>query len=172
MVPFLKAATDFEGIATFERRAVEAEERARKAEGDAQYREGAAKVRRVAVDWAEWFVRRGITVGAAGARKAVGQALGLTAEDLAEGLANALKRFGALQAAVQAKTGQRDALAAEAIEPTAANATLREEQATIRAGLEAVAQEGRARIVRMEKTATAAIEAERAQTQAATGLLA
>ena len=164
---FLEAATDFEGIATFERQAADAEARAKNAEAGAHERERNAKVREVAVAWAEWFVRRRITEKTVAAWQAVGQALGLTAEDLAEGLADALERFGALEAVIQAKTGERDALAVEITKLTAANATLREEQTTIRAALEAVAQEGRARIARMEKTATAAIAAERAQAQAA-----
>jgi chromosome segregation ATPase len=121
----------------------------------------------VAVDWAEWFVRRGITDKAVAGWQAVGQALGLTAENLAQGLADALQQFGSLEAVIQAKAAERDALAADIAKLTAANAALREEQATIRAGLEAVAQEGRTRITRAEKTATAAIEAERTQTRTA-----
>ena len=58
---FLAAAQHHQALAGFQGQAAEAEQRARGAEADARQRDATAKVRKVAVDWAEWFVGRGIT---------------------------------------------------------------------------------------------------------------
>ncbi len=110
-VRFLQAATDFEGLAGFERQVREAETRAKKAEADARQREANAKVRTAAVDGAEWFVRHGITAKTVGAWQPAAEQLGLPPETLAQGLVRALQQFGTLEAACQAKAQERDALA-------------------------------------------------------------
>jgi chromosome segregation ATPase len=158
---FLKAAAAFEGIAAFERQVAEAEARANKAEADAQQRERSAKVRKVAVDWAEWFVRRGITVEAVKAWKSVAEKLGLTAENLARGLADALERFGSLEAACQVKARERDSLDREIEQRRAGIAKLTQERDRISAALEAVAEEGAGRVADAEGQAIASIEAVR-----------
>jgi len=164
---FLKAASDFEGIAGFERRAREAEERAKKAEAAAAKRVKQAEVRDIAVDWAEWFVRRGITAEAVGAWKAAAEKLGLTAENLARGLADALKRFGSLEAACQAKARERDALIREVEQQQAAIAKLKAERDRISAALQAIAEEGATRVADAEGRAVASIEGVRDTTLAA-----
>lgn len=168
---FIQAATDYAELARFRQQVDEAEKRAKEAVADAAERERNARVRAVAIAWAAWFVQRGVTENTVAAWEAVGQALGLTAENLAQGLNGALQQFGSLEAACRAKAQERDTLAVEVVKLTSGNKTLREEQARIRAALDAVTNDGGARIARLEKAATAAIEGARTRTQGALAAL-
>lgn len=164
---FLKAATDFEGLAAFERQVRQAAERAKKAEAEAQQRERAAKVRTRAVDQAERFVRRGITADTIGAWQAIATQLELPAERLARGLAAALERFGSLEAACQAKARERETLDEEIGRRRAVVAQLQADQDRIRAALQAVATEGTDRLAAAEEQARAALHAVQAAATAA-----
>ena len=160
---FLAAAADFAAIADLKREAREAEGRARAAEADAERRERSAKVRKIAVDWAQWLVRQGVTVQAVGAWRSAAEGLGLSAENLAGTLTAALREFGSLEAACQAKAAERDALGSQVEKLKAANAELQAEHRRIRAALDAVAADGSARVAAAEARAVASIEAVGAQ---------
>jgi chromosome segregation ATPase len=95
---FLDAAADAEHLAAARRQAAEATAQALKAEKDARHRESAAKVRNVAVDWAEWLVRERVPVKAVRSWQVVAVKLGLTADTLPAGLAQALEQHGTLEA--------------------------------------------------------------------------
>jgi len=126
-------------------------------------------VRKVAVDWAEWFVGRGITTEAVGAWRTAGEKLGLTAENLARGLADALERFGSLEAACQAKQNERDTLARDIGQRRAAVAKLKAENENITAALDAVARHGSRQVAAAEAAAVAAVHAVRDEALATLG---
>lgn len=156
---FLAATADFAAIADLKREAREAEDRGRTAEADAERRERGAKVRKIAVDWAQWLVRQGVTVQAVGAWRSAAESLGLSAENLARGLTAALREFGSLEAACRAKAAERDALGSQVEKLKAANAKLRAEHRRIRAVLDAIALDGSERVAAAEARAVASIEA-------------
>lgn len=158
---FLKMAGDFESVVAFEGKLREAEERAKKAETEAQKREYSAKVRKVAVDWAEWLVRQRIAPETVGAWKSAAERLGLTPQTLAGGLKAALEKFGGMEAVIRAKVHERDELGREIAKSRAAIEKLKVDRERITAALQAVAEEGTGRVAEAEEQAVAAIESVR-----------
>lgn len=155
---FVSAAQAVSDLPGLERAVAEAQARAQAAEAKAHERERDAKVRDIAVAWAAWFVRRGISDKTVASWQAAAEQLGLGPADLAHGLAQALREFGTLEVALRERAKVCDALAAEGERLEAGNAALSAERERLSAALEAVAKEGSRRLEAAERRAAVAME--------------
>lgn len=154
---FLEAAGHFSDIRSLEQERARAERDKTVAEAEAKKAIAQNKLTTEAVKAAKWLASRRLSSETVLAWRAIADQLGLPTEGFPQGMADALKQYGTLEAACRAKAKERDDLTKQVEKLKAETATLQTEKQHIQAALEAVAKDGQGRVRTAEKTATSKI---------------
>jgi len=163
----LEAAGKVTDILSLDQECAWAEKEKAAAEAEAKKAVALSKLTADAIEAGKWFVGQRVSSKTVLAWRDIAQQVGLPVEKLPQGLADALKQFGTLEAACRTKTTERDDLTEQVGKLKAETATLQAEKQRIQAALEAVAKDGQGRVQAVEKIAKGAVGSVKEQAVAA-----
>ncbi|MDA8337003.1 MAG: hypothetical protein M0Z41_18805 [Peptococcaceae bacterium] len=164
---FLDAASRVTDILTLEQERARAEKEKAAAEAEAKKAVALSKLTTDVIEAGKWLVSQHLSAKMIFAWRDIAQQLGLPVEKLSQGLADALKQYGTLDAACRTKITERDELTKQVEKLKAETTTLQAEKQRIQTALEAVAKDGQGRVQAAEKIATSAVNSVKDQTVAA-----
>lgn len=172
VVAFLDAAADWHRLAELRAQVTAAEQRAVEAEKQAKARIAEARLTQDAVKAGRWLAQRKISGTTVETWRAIAGKLGVSAEDLAAGLARALEEHGSLEAVQKAWSAAVAKLRSVHARLTAEVAALRRERDGLGADIDTVRDAGIAEVQKVSNTAAgevrrAAAEFERLTADAA-----
>jgi hypothetical protein len=154
---FLEAAGGVTDILSLEQERTRADKEKAAAEAEAKKAMALSKLTTDVIEAGKWLVNQRLSAKIVLVWRDIAQQLGLPVEKLSQGMADALRKYGTLEAACRTKATEREQLTQQVEKLKAETATLQAEKQRIQAALEAVAKDGQGRIHSAEKIATGAV---------------